>query len=311
MSADPHHHATRIIVKHAHGAHDDEHGGQWKIAYADFVTAMMAFFLIMWLLNIASDEQKTGIANYFNSISTVGMPAGTGMLNGGSSVMSGGDAPVEASTDSADGGVPSEAEGGIPIPENQTPEAAAAAAAASRSQIERQRLEAMKAELERMMNARDGELRDFAENIIVEVTPEGLRLQLTDRDGRPMFSAGSAEPTPRLARILAVVGAAIATLPNAIIMSGHTDAQPLARAGYGNWELSADRANAARRALERSGVRPERIFRVEGAAASEPLLADLPHDPSNRRIALTIMRTDIVEAMKAAARTTAASVRTR
>ena len=304
MSSDSH--KTRIIVKHAHGAHDDEHGGQWKIAYADFVTAMMAFFLIMWLLNITSDEQKTGIANYFNSAGMVGMPSGTGLLQGGSSVLTAGDAPLENATDSADGGVHSEQEGGEPVPENPTP----SAAAASRSQVERQRFEAMKAEIERMMQAANGELHDDAQNIIVEITQDGLRLQLTDRDGRPMFNPGAAEPTPRLARLLGVVGAALSTLPNAIMVAGHTDAQPSGRAGYSNWELSADRANNARRLLERAGINAARVFRVEGSAAAEPLLADLPNDPRNRRIALTVMRSDIVEAMRAAARRTTASATT-
>ena len=310
MSAD-HHGPTRIIVKHAHGAHDDDHGGQWKIAYADFVTAMMAFFLIMWLLNITSDEVKTGIANYFNSAGVVGLPSGNGMLSGGSSVLQAGDAPMEQATESADGGVHSEAEGGVPLPEQQQQQQQEEqAAGAARDRIERQRFEAMKAEFERMLNAKDGELREFAQNIIVEVTPEGLRLQLTDRTGRPLFNPGAAEPTPVLARILAVVGQAISTLPNAIILSGHTDASPLGRGSYTNWELSADRANQARRALERNGVQPARIFRVDGSAATEPLLTEAPNDPRNRRIALTLMRTDIVEAMKAAARSTAASVRT-
>jgi chemotaxis protein MotB len=307
VSAD--HTNTRIIVKHGHGGHhDDEHGGQWKIAYADFVTAMMAFFLIMWLLNITSDEVKTGIANYFNSTGMVGLPAGNGMLQGGSSVINGGDAPLEQATESAEGGLQSEAEGGIPIPEQQPQEASASTA--SRSQIERQRFEAMKAEFERMLNARDGELREFAQNVIVEVTHDGLRLQLTDNTGKPLFNPGSAEPTPALARIIAVVGQAISTLPNALILAGHTDATPLGRPNYTNWELSADRANHARRVLERSGVQAGRIFRIDGSAATEPLLAGAPNDPRNRRISLTIMRTDIVEAMKAAARSTAASTRT-
>lgn len=311
MSADPQH--TRIIVKHAHGGHhDDDHGGQWKIAYADFVTAMMAFFLIMWLLNITTDEQKTGIANYFNAAGLVGLPSGNGMLQGGSSVLNGGDATLEQAQDQAEGGVQSEADGGIPVPDQAARETAreSASATANRAAIERQRFEAMKAEFERMLNARDGELHDYAQNIIVEMTPEGLRLQLTDRDGKPLFNPGSAEPTPILARILAVVGQAIGTLPNALIISGHTDAQPLGRGTYTNWELSADRANNARRALERNGVRTGRIFRVDGSAATEPLMPDQPNDARNRRIAVTIMRSDIVDAMKAAARSTAASTRT-
>jgi chemotaxis protein MotB len=259
---------VRIIVKRVHGAHDDEHGGQWKIAYADFVTAMMAFFLIMWLLASTTPVQRDGIANFFNSAGGAGMPAGNGIFEGGSSVLIAGDAPVDQADGAADGGIRSEQDGGIPAPASEAQDASSS----NRNAIERQRFEALKAEVERMMSATNGDLREFAQSISVEIIPDGLRLQLTDRDGLPMFNPGAIEPTPRLARILTIVGGILGTVPNEIVVAGHTDGQRLVRGTYGNWELSSERANNARRVLERGGLNADRIFRVEGKAASEPPL---------------------------------------
>lgn len=293
-------HPRRIVIKKVHGAHDDEHGGQWKIAYADFVTAMMAFFLIMWLLSSTTEAQRAGIANFFTSANAVDMPAGTGMLEGGRSVLTAGEAPRERTDPTSAVEAQPEQDGGVPV--QNTEAQTNTGAAALQNPIERQRFEAMKAEVERMMNSMTGELREFAQNISVEITAEGLRLQLTDRDGAPMFNPGAVEPSPRLARILSVVGGVLATLPNEVVLAGHTDAQPSGRPGYSNWELSVDRANNARRALERAGLGANRIFRVEGKAASEPLVAELPNDPSNRRIVITVLRTGVVAAARAAAR---------
>jgi chemotaxis protein MotB len=291
-----------IIIKRHHGDHDDEHGGQWKIAYADFVTAMMAFFLVMWLLSSTTESQREGIAQFFTASSILDLPAGNGTLEGGRSVLTAGEATQAALTQVEEGGARSDQEGGETAADGEAPRAAPAAPAdqaAMRDPIERQRFDALKAELERLMTTEA--LREYAQNLQLEMTPEGLRLQIFDRDGAAMFLPGGAEPTPRLARILEVVGGVLATVPNAVVVAGHTDAQALSRNGYGNWELSADRANAARRALERSGVPAPRMFRVEGKAAVEPLLAETPDDPRNRRIAVTVMRSDVLAAAKAAA----------
>ncbi|MDQ1077559.1 flagellar motor protein MotB [Pseudoroseomonas cervicalis] len=298
MSADDHLKRPVIIKKH-HGDHDDEHGGQWKIAYADFVTAMMAFFLVMWLLSSTTESQREGIAQFFTASSILDLPSGNGTLDGGRSVLIAGDSRQDSLTQVEDGGARPESQGGETANDGAAAQAAPQQQEAMRDPIERQRFDALKAEMERQMRA--DALREFSQNIQLEMTPEGLRLQIFDRDGQPMFNPGATEPTPRLLRILEVVGSVLASVPNEVVVAGHTDGQSFQRGNYGNWELSADRANAARRVLERSGVRPARLFRVEAKAAVEPLLAEAPNDPRNRRIAVTVLRSDVVADARAAA----------
>ncbi|MDO9713404.1 flagellar motor protein MotB [Paracraurococcus lichenis] len=298
MSADPGRNRT-VIVKRGHHAHDDHHGGQWKIAYADFVTAMMAFFLVMWLLSSTTEVQREGIARFFTSSSLLNMPSGTGLLDGGPSVMVGSPSRQEQS-DPTDGGEPDAPSSGGGAAAEVATTGQSAPLAPDRQRLDTQRLEAMKAEIERQI-ASNPELREAAQNIAVEMTPEGLRLQIFDRDGAALFAPGSAEPSARLARILTVVGGVLASVPNEIAVAGHTDAQPLVRGAYGNWELSADRANNSRRALERAGLPPARVFRVEGKASAEPMVPDLPQDPRNRRITVTVLRAGVVTAARAAA----------
>jgi len=300
MSTDPN--KRPIIIKKHHAPHDDDHGGQWKIAYADFVTAMMAFFLVMWLLSSTTEAQKDGIAQFFNASSILDMPSGNGALDGGRSMLVAGDSREDSLTTVSDGGLREDSEGGETANQGEAAQAASAAGQSSglRDPIERQRFEAMKAEIERQLGTADGALRDFAQNIQVEMTPEGLRLQIFDRDGTPMFAPGGTEPTPRLNKILQVLGNILATVPNAVVVAGHTDAQAFNRNGYGNWELSSDRANSTRRVLEQNGVPPARMYRVEGKASVEPLMQEAPNDPRNRRIAITVMRADVVAAARAA-----------
>jgi chemotaxis protein MotB len=298
MSSADDHQKRVIIVKRHHGDHDDDHGGQWKIAYADFVTAMMAFFLVMWLLSSTTETQREGIAQFFTASSILDLPSGNGALDGGQSVLTAGDSRQDTMTQASDGGSGQDGQGGT------TDSDGAAAAqpapdAAPRDPIERQRFDAMKAELERQMNS--DALKEFAQNMQIEMTPEGLRLQIFDRDGAAMFQPGGSEPTPRLVRILEVIGSVLATVPNEVVVAGHTDGQPFQRGTYGNWELSADRANSTRRLLERDGVPARRMFRVEGKASVEPLLAAAPNDPRNRRIAITVLRSDVVAEARAAA----------
>jgi chemotaxis protein MotB len=299
MSTDPN--KRPIIIKKRHAAHDEDHGGQWKIAYADFVTAMMAFFLVMWLLSSTTEAQKDGIAQFFNASSILNMPSGNGALDGGRSMLVAGDSREDSLTTVSDGGLREDSEGGETANQGEAAQAAATGQSSGlRDPIERQRFEAMKAEIERQLGTADGALRDFAQNIQVEMTPEGLRLQIFDRDGTPMFAPGGTEPTPRLNKILQVLGSILATVPNAVVVAGHTDAQAFNRNGYGNWELSSDRANSTRRVLEQNGVPPARMYRVEGKASVEPLMQEAPNDPRNRRIAITVMRADVVAAARAA-----------
>jgi chemotaxis protein MotB len=265
-------------------AHDDAHGGQWKIAYADFVTAMMAFFLLMWLVSSATESQRAMIAKYFTTTSIFDLPKGNGVLDGGKAVMAGAEAKTERLTPSGKGGQQQQQQ---PIVVNAENDAAANATAS----VERQRFEALKAELEKM--AHEGELKGLADNLAIDLTPEGLRIQIFDRDGEPMFASGDAEPTPRLARILEVIGEVLQTVKNGVIISGHTDSQILKRGTYSNWELSSDRANSVRRRLENGGLAANRVLRVEGRAATDPLLPQEPLDPRNRRIAVTVLRSQV------------------
>jgi len=275
------------------GDHDEAHGGQWKIAYADFVTAMMAFFLVMWLVSSATETQRAVIAKYFSTTSIFDLPKGNGVLDGGKSVMAGTEAKTERLTPSGRGGTPDTHAEAAPATPNES-------AQANKERLERQRFEAMKAELEHIVQ--QGALHDLASNLRIELTPEGLRIQIFDRDGEPMFATGDATPTPRLARILGVISQVLQTVRNGVIVAGHTDAQPLQRGMYSNWELSAERANAARRELEAEGLTADRMVRVEGMAAIDPLLPQTPLDPRNRRIAVTVLRSDVEAQLRQHAR---------
>jgi chemotaxis protein MotB len=278
-----------IIVKRK-AAHHDDHGGQWKVAYADFVTAMMAFFLIMWLLSSATSADRQVIAKYFTSSSLFDLPAGNGVLNGGRSVMDGSDSRPSR-------GAPSNKDNAGQSDSSREAKAAAAAAAASaQDRTERQRFEAMKAELEHMLTS--GDMKAVSGNVDITITSEGLRIQIFDRDGQPMFAPASSEPSARLKMVLQVVAQVLKTVQNSVILSGHTDSQPLTKASYSNWELSSDRANAVRRTLETDGLAAGRVIRVEGRGAADPLLPQTPLDARNRRIAVTILRTDLEKSLR-------------
>jgi chemotaxis protein MotB len=273
-------HPKRLVIVKRPVSHDDGHGGQWKVAYADFVTAMMAFFLIMWLLATASQNERAVIARYFSTASIFDLPGGSGVLSGGKAVLNSGESKPEKIVTGV-----RPRKGREEGDQSSTPESSA------KDRLERQRFEAIKAELERM--ELQGALKTVAAHLSLEVTSEGLRIQIFDRDGEAMFPAGSFEPTPRLVTILGVVSQVLGTVQNSVIVTGHTDAQVLQRATYSNWELSSDRANAVRRQLETGGLGSSRFVSVEGRAATEPLLPQSPADPRNRRIAITILRSDV------------------
>ncbi|HRE60933.1 MAG TPA: flagellar motor protein MotB [Micropepsaceae bacterium] len=280
------------VKKVAGGGH---HGGAWKVAYADFVTAMMAFFLLMWLINTTSPEQKRGIADYFAPQSVSESTSGSGGILGGTALGEDGAkgegtsavvvemAPTETAeptdeveTDVASGGPPSE------ISEETIDEAIA----------ERERQEFEQAEMALRQAMQDmPDIAELSKNIIIDMTPEGLRIQLVDQEGRPMFEAGSAEPLERTRRLLREIAKVILRLPNRLNISGHTDsASFVGPNGYSNWELSADRANASRRILMQAGVPGDRIFQVSGKAGSEPLYPDDPYASPNRRISIVLLR---------------------
>ncbi len=285
-----------IIIKRIKKSGGGHHGGAWKVAYADFVTAMMAFFLLMWLINTTSPEQKRGIADYFAPASVSRSTQGSDGLLGGTAFQedgaraSGSNRPImenqqaDSQTRTRRGGGDGE---GSAVGSASASEEAVAQALARRS--EGSEFASAEASLRQALQ----DMPDFAElskHMIVDQTPEGLRIQLIDQEGRAMFSGSSAQPLPRTERLLEAVAKVIEQLPNRISISGHTDAAPPERAGYSNWDLSTERANAARRILDQRGVDADRIYQVTGKAASEPLYPDDPDMPANRRISIVLMR---------------------
>lgn len=257
MSAGP----PPIIIKRPKIVKDSgHHGGAWKVAYADFVTAMMAFFLVMWLLNATTEDQRQGLADYFNPSIPIAAVSGGGpdALDGEEVIESAALTTVKQSDYQNDAmmGVPDEAE--------------------------------VEAALEEAIRGEAGELSD---HISVRVTPEGLVVELTDRDTRPLFASGSAEPSPVLIKLTKAVALALDEIENEVKIAGHTDATPFASPlGYSNWELSSDRANAARRLMKDAGLPVARIREVSGKAATVPLIEEDPLDARNRRISITLLR---------------------
>lgn len=316
--------APRIIVRRPRPQHRQAHrGGAWKVAYADFVTAMMAFFLLLWLIAATSLEKKEGIASYFAPQSVSLSRSGAGGMLGGVSILgsdaeaAAGSPPVAAlslttlpgpddgnrprqtttpSEDLVDDGSAYGVFAARPLPEppafgpqrpSFSPEDAAIRQAAEREDAEFARAEA---ELRAAILATP-DLRDLAANLLVDRIPDGLRIQLIDRQDYAMFAVGSAGMLPRTARLLAQVARVVGPLPNPISITGHTDALPFANdSAYGNWELSSDRANASRRTLVEAGVPAARIARVVGRADTDPIDAADPKAPRNRRISITLLR---------------------
>ncbi|MFN3961105.1 MAG: flagellar motor protein MotB [Parvularculaceae bacterium] len=261
-----------IIKKKKVVAGQGHHGGAWKVAYADFVTAMMAFFLLMWLLNATTEDQRKGLADYFNPSIPISRISGggSGALNG-SSVLSEQTLTQDGVGASADYTAPSlrdESSGG------------------GADENEDAALEAV----EEGINDIESELRqtELADHISTRMTPDGLIVELADKDASPLFEIGSAQPSPLLLKLLEVIAPVLATVANDIEVIGHTDSRPFpGGAGYTNWNLSADRANAARELLVAYGLPPSQFIAVIGKADTEPLNQD-PLASSNRRIAILL-----------------------
>ncbi|BCW89089.1 Motility protein B [Alphaproteobacteria bacterium SO-S41] len=285
-----------IIKKIKKGGHGGHHGGAWKVAYADFVTAMMAFFLLMWLINTTSPEQKRGIADYFAPASVSRSTSGAGgILDGTSFGENGGKsggavavvvkmAPETTKTKDNDS-PPTES-----VPAEEIRPSAEDVEAQEQSASEERDFEAAEMSLRQAMQDMP-DLAELSKQILVDITPEGLRLQLVDQEGRPMFAAGSPEPTDRIKRLLTEVAKIVLKLPNRITISGHTDNGQFEGAnGYNNWNLSTDRANATLKILMADGVPADRVYAVTGKAGSEPLLPEDPYASANRRITIVLLR---------------------
>ncbi len=279
-----------IVVKKIKKAEHGHHGGAWKVAYADFVTAMMAFFLLLWLLSATTEDQKKGISEYFTPASVSLSSGGAGGLLGGLALSPG----ASASASSSAPVIVSIASPPPPQPTKVVEETKGAdkekeAQERFKAQQEQAAFDSASDALKRAIEE-DPEIRDLKNQMIIDMTPEGMRIQLTDKDGGSMFAAGSAQVTSKTRKLLSTVAKVMEKLPNRVSIAGHTDASPFNRQGYTNWELSSDRANSSRRVLTESGVIVERMARVIGKAATEPLNEEDPLKPENRRITIVLMR---------------------
>lgn len=267
-----------IIVKRIKKTAGGAHGGAWKIAYADFVTAMMAFFLLMWLLGSTTKGDLNGISEYFKTPLKIAMQGGSGSGDSSSLVPGGGkdltrhDGQVKAGDDPS-----------IRKSFNLT------AAKAALEREETVRLEGLKEKIESKIES-NPLLKKYKSQLLLDFTSEGLRIQIVDEQNRPMFALAKAELQPYTRDILHEIGFVLNDVPNKIGLSGHTDSTPyLSDAGYSNWELSADRANASRRELVLGGMDENKILRVVGLASAAHLDKQDPFSPVNRRISIIVM----------------------
>jgi chemotaxis protein MotB len=267
-----------IIVKRIKKTAGGHHGGAWKIAYADFVTAMMAFFLLMWLLGSTSKGDLEGISEFFKNPLKVAMSGGSGSGDS-SSVIKGGGTDLTRRNGQVNKG------------ETQTNRKTYDLndAKAALEKVEGERLKILKAKIEATIEA-NPILKKYQNQLLLDITSEGLRIQIVDEQNRPMFALAKATLQPYTSDILHVLGMVLNDVPNRIGLSGHTDSTPyFSEAGYSNWELSADRANASRRALVVGGLADAKILRVVGLAAAAPLDRADPFNPINRRISIIVM----------------------
>ena len=275
-----------IIVKRIKKTAGGHHGGAWKIAYADFVTAMMAFFLLMWLLGSTSKGDLNGISEYFGTPLKVAMSGGSGSGDS-SSVIKGGGTDLTRQN--------GQVKKGETDPQKKTYDLKAARAALEAE--ESKRLKTLKARIEATIEA-NPLLKKYQKQLLLDITTEGLRIQIVDEQNRPMFALASARVQPYTAEILHVIGMVLNEVPNRIGLSGHTDSTPyMSDSGYSNWELSSDRANASRRELVIGGMSDAKILRVVGLASAAHLDAKDPFNAINRRISIIVMNKRTEEAV--------------
>lgn len=263
-----------VVRKKKHGG--GHHGGAWKVAYADFVTALMAFFMVMWLVATMPQEQLGGIAEYFKNPSAVSGTAAA-MAPGSNGPGGAGDVPIKM------------------FEHMRNPPGAGQrqmdedTAQAVRDAADRERLEALQRALEKAV-ASSQALAPFKDQLLIDITPEGLRIQIVDAENRPMFDLGSPELRDYSRLILSELARYLDQVDNRIAISGHTDNTPYSTAnGVGNWELSSLRANAARRALVAGGLREEKLSRVVGLSSSVPFDKTDERNPINRRISIVVL----------------------
>jgi chemotaxis protein MotB len=263
------------------------HGGAWKIAYADFVTAMMAFFLLMWLIGSTAQGDLQGIAEYFQTPLKVALQGGVGSGDASHVIKGGGQDLTRSAGQVKRGETPAEKK-----------TVNLKALKAEQEKIERRRLEELKTRIEQVIE-NSPSLRQYRKQLLLDITNEGLRIQIVDEQNRPMFDLSSAELKPYTRQIMHQIGNALNSVPNRVSLSGHTDAAPYAggERGYGNWELSANRANASRRELIVGGMADNKVLRVVGLSSTVLFDKQDPLNPINRRISIVVLNKKTEEAL--------------
>lgn len=265
-----------LIIKKKKRRGHGHHGGSWKVAFADFMTAMMAFFLLLWLLESTTEEQQNAIAGYFKD------PGSKYVIGPGGADSAIIDLEISPPSERTDDPVPT-------LDEVELAEAL--------RQQEQQQLEQLKLELEKELDKADSVFNLLKDQILIDSTPLGLRIQIVDAAHRPMFDVGSAKMKSYSAEVLQALANILNNVPNKLSVTGHTDAIPYSEGAlYGNWELSTDRANSARRELHKGQLPEEKIATVQGMGSVTPLRPENPHDPINRRIAIIVLKKDVADA---------------
>ena len=282
-----------IVIKRIKKGGAGHHGGAWKLAYADFVTAMMAFFLLMWLLGSTANGDLKGIADYFQNPLKVSLSGGSGSGDATSILKGGGKSLTSSSGQVKDGDVEAA--------KKKAPNARDAKTEDLRKEFERREkisLGQLKGSLEKLIEA-NLTLNQFKNQLLMDVTSEGLRIQIIDEKNRPMFDSSSAELKPYSKVILREIGKALNSVPNKVSFSGHTDAAQFGggEKGFSNWELSANRANASRREMISGGMDENKVLRVVGLSSTVLFDKNDPLSPSNRRINIVVLNKRTEEAM--------------
>ncbi len=298
-----------IIIRKYKKYRHRSNSGAWKIAYADFVTAMMALFLLMWLINVTTDETKKGISEYFTAsiIKMESENAGTKAIEGEGSVTQNGDTDQETMTDNdqrynSDSATKNDQD----ISKNKAStkhsenvdEVVKEDHEVKKIALEkRQRKEELQKVEKTVKNAFNSlqERENFKHNLVIGLTNEGIRIQILDSHDQAMFKSGCSIPMKVTEKIIRALGGILTKLPNKIDITGHTDSKPYCKKAYGNWELSSDRANSTRRILEDSGVKSEQFSEVHGRADRDPLNKSNSNAPENRRVSITILHIDSQE----------------
>jgi chemotaxis protein MotB len=275
-----------IIVKKIKKGGGGAHGGAWKIAYADFVTAMMAFFLLMWLLGSTAEGDLKGIAEFFDNPLKVAQQGGSGSGDS-SSVIQGGGRDLTRQTGQVKYGTVEAQQRSFNLTASQEQQKTEKESA---ERAERAKLVELKSQIEARIEA-NPDLRPFRNQLVLDVTAEGLRIQIVDEQNRPMFSSASDRLQPYTSVILREIGLILNQVDNRIFLSGHTDATPFAGGigGFSNWELSSNRANASRRELIAGGMDPDKVLRVVGMSSIVSFDKDDPFNPINRRISIIVL----------------------